>query len=88
MRNENPYAALENMSGALDDISLSKSPKQDLKQIPRYPPSPSSGSSQVVGADTEVEYEMDHEEMFELEFKQHKRHYYIDKFKMEVLNYE
>ena len=39
-------------------------------------------------ADADVEYEMDNEEMFELEFKQHKRHYYVDKFEMEITTYE
>lgn len=39
-------------------------------------------------ADAEVEYEMDNDEMFELEFKQHKRHYYVDKFEMEITTYE
>ena len=69
------------MSGALDDYSLLESPGKPEKKHNK------TSLLQQEG-DAEVEYEMDNEEMFELEFKQHKRHYYVDKFKMDIINYE
>ncbi|XP_066932891.1 5'-3' exoribonuclease 1-like isoform X3 [Clytia hemisphaerica] len=71
---ENPYAALANVSGAFDDFSLLETPPKQKKKPLK------------ISLDPEVDIEdMDEEEVFQLEFKQHKRHYYMEKFDMDIV---
>lgn len=67
----NPYAVLSDLSGDnVENVSMGSSPRKPLKEIP----------------EPRFDDDIDDKETFDLEFKQHKRHYYMEKFDLDIVD--
>lgn len=75
---QNPYEPLANISGAYDDYSFDESPLKPTDSL--------VNDTVVIEDNREEDVEIEDEETFELEFKQHKRHYYMEKFDMDIVD--
>ena len=75
---QNPYEPLANISGVYDDYSFDESPLKSTTSL--------VDDTVVIEDNREEDVEIEDEETFELEFKQHKRHYYMEKFDMDIVD--
>ena len=78
VKQQNPYEALSNISGAFEEFSFNESPQKPVTSLLR---NDDDGEHR-----DDVDVEVEDEETFELEFKQHKRHYYMEKFDMDIVD--